>query len=97
MMIAASRRSQSRNTMRFTEVGCMFWAADPSRVKMRENSERLLPLHINKLIRRRLAEIHRHGGFRPSNREEAPRFFSGLGAHVFGIWNACVLGEETSL
>jgi hypothetical protein len=64
---------------------------------MRKNSERLLPLHLNKLIEERLAEIHRHGGFRPSNREDAPRFFSGLGGDLFGIRNASDFDEEAIL
>jgi hypothetical protein len=42
-------------------------------VKMQKKRERLLPLHRNnKLILERLAEIHRHGGFRPSDHRDAP-------------------------
>jgi hypothetical protein len=64
---------------------------------MLKNRERLLPHHLNKPIEERLAEIHRHGGFRPSNHGEAPRFFSGLDAHIFGMPSAYVLVEEASL
>jgi hypothetical protein len=51
---------------------------------MQKNLERLLPFHLNnKPVVEGLAEIHRHGGFRPRNRADAPRFFSGLGSRIF--------------
>src|SRR5712691_990720 len=83
MITAASPRSQSRNTMRLVLVECIcrFFVDGLTlqQLQMRKERARLLPLHLNKTDSgERLAQIHRHGGFRPNHREPAPRFFSGL-------------------